>query len=271
MPELPEVETTRLGLLPHILGRRIEKVLVRERRLRWPIPPDIEQQLAGCTVQDARRLGKYLLLDCDKGSLLLHLGMSGRLRMVPASQMYGKHDHVDIVLDNEMTMRFTDPRRFGAFLWAGDDPLAHPLLTGLGLEPLDESLSGAWLYGSTRGAKVAIKLWLMDSKRITGIGNIYANEALFRAGIHPLRPAGRIALLRFGRLAAAIQDTLRSAIEAGGSTLRDFVDANGKPGYFQQQYCVYSRAGLPCLVCGTHIKLVRQSGRATYFCPACQR
>ncbi|MBA2690248.1 MAG: bifunctional DNA-formamidopyrimidine glycosylase/DNA-(apurinic or apyrimidinic site) lyase [Burkholderiales bacterium] len=271
MPELPEVETTRLGLAPHVIGRRIEKVVVRDRRLRWPIAADLEQRLAACTIRAISRRGKYLLLDCGAGWLMLHLGMSGSLQIVPAARPAAKHDHVDIILNNGTAVRFTDPRRFGAIFWAAGDPQSHPLLAGLGLEPLTEQLSGPWLYSGTRGAKVSIKLWLMDATRITGIGNIYANEALFRAGIHPLRAAGRIALKRFERLASAIQDTLCRAIDAGGSTLRDFVGVDGKPGYFQQEYWVYGRADKPCLICAMPIRLVRQSGRATYYCPTCQR
>lgn len=271
MPELPEVETIRRGLIPHIIGRRIESVIVRDRRLRWPITFDIEKQLIGRTIHDTARRGKYLLVNCLNGWLLLHLGMSGSLRIVSDQLTAGKHDHVDIILDNGTAIRFTDPRRFGAILWAGLNPELHPLLASLGIEPLTEALSGQWLYTATRRSNIAIKLWLMDAKRITGIGNIYANEALFHAGIRPTTPAARISLLRYERLAVAIQDTLHRAIAAGGSTLRDFVGADGSPGYFQQEYFVYGRAGEKCRSCNKTIALIRQGGRATYYCPNCQR
>lgn len=271
MPELPEVETTRRGLAPHMIGQRIARVIVRDRRLRWPIPWGIEKRLSGCLVQGITRRGKYLLFDCGSGWLLLHLGMSGSLHLVPKSAPAGKHDHVDIVLADETIVRLTDPRRFGAILWAGTDPEKHWLLATLGPEPLAEEFSGPWLYGATRRGRVAIKLWLMDSKRLVGVGNIYANEALFKAGIRPTRAAGRLAKAPCERLAVGIRETLLQAIEAGGSTLRDFVGAEGLPGYFQQQHLVYGRQGLPCFTCGTAIRLIRQSGRASYYCPSCQR
>lgn len=271
MPELPEVETTRRGLAPHIVGQRIVWVIIRDRRLRWSIQPEIERQLTGRTIRGISRRGKYLLFDCETGWLLLHLGMSGSLRLVSETVPPGRHDHVDIVLGNGKAVRFTDPRRFGAMLWTGTTPDRHPLLAGLGLEPLTDALTGVWLYTATRGARLGIKSWLMDGRRITGIGNIYANEALFRAGIRPTQPAGRIARRRLDRLAPAIQEILHRAIDVGGSTLRDFFDANGNPGCFQQEYFVYGRAGEPCVVCGAPIKLARQSGRATYYCSSCQR
>ncbi|MES2353565.1 MAG: bifunctional DNA-formamidopyrimidine glycosylase/DNA-(apurinic or apyrimidinic site) lyase [Pseudomonadota bacterium] len=271
MPELPEVEITRRGLAPHIVGQRIDSVVIRDRRLRWPISADMEKQLTGKIIGGTSRRGKYLLLDCEAGWLILHLGMSGNLRIIPSNTPAKKHDHIDILLGNNTAIRFSDPRRFGAMLWTDEAPETHRLLIGLGLEPLSETLSAHWLYTSTRGTRVAIKSWLMDAKRITGIGNIYANEALFRAGIRPTRPAGQISLQRLERLASAIKDTLSRAIEAGGSTLRDFCDANGNPGYFQQEYFVYGRAIKPCLICETPIKLIRQNGRATYYCATCQR
>ena len=270
MPELPEVEITRRGLAPHIVGQHIDSVVIRDRRLRWPIPSGMEKQLTGKVIRDTSRRGKYLLLDCEAGWLILHLGMSGNLRIIPPETPAKKHDHIDILLSNNTAIRFTDPRRFGAMLWT-ETPETHRLLIGLGIEPLSETLSADWLYAATRGIRVAIKSWLMDAKRITGIGNIYANEALFRAGIRPTRAAGQISLQRLERLVPAIQETLSRAIEAGGSTLRDFCDANGNPGYFQQEYFVYGRANKPCLICGDAIKVIRQNGRATYYCPTCQR
>ena len=271
MPELPEVETIRRGLALHVVGQRIARVIVRDRRLRWPVPAGMEKRLTGCLIQGISRRGKYLLIDCTSGCLLWHLGMSGSLRIVLPNTPAGKHDHVDIVLASGATVRFTDPRRFGALLWAGSEPETHTLLAGLGPEPLEADFTGQWLYNATRGGRVALKLWLMDARRVAGIGNIYANEALFRAGIRPTRAAGRIARESCLRLVAAIQEILQRAIEAGGSTLRDFVGADGQPGHFQQEYFVYGRGGEPCRVCRTPIRLIRQSGRASYYCPICQR
>lgn len=271
MPELPEVETTRRGLAVHLVGQRIADVVVRDRRLRWPVPKGLRARLVGATIQSIARRGKYLLFDCGRGHLLAHLGMSGSLRMVPAGTPADKHDHFDLLLENAWAMRLTDPRRFGAILWLGKNPERHPLLAQLGIEPLGDELTGEWLFTSTRKAKVAIKLWLMDSHRITGIGNIYANEALFRAGVRPTRRAGTVTRKQCELLAPAIRHTLCQAIEAGGSTLRNFVGSDGNPGYFQHQYMVYGRAGEPCRVCGTPIRTVRQVNRATYYCPVCQR
>ena len=271
MPELPEVETTRRGLHPHIVGQRITKLVIRETRLRWPIEPALESKLIGQTIVDTSRRGKYLLLHVKTGTLLVHLGMSGNLRILLSKTPALKHDHVDIVLNNGHSIRFNDPRRFGAIIWTEKEPEIHPLLAHLGPEPLSDSLSGAWLYEMTRGNKITIKLWLMDSKRITGIGNIYANEALFRSGILPTKAAGKISLKKFEKLAAEIKKTLKEAIEAGGSTLRDFVNAEGNPGYFQQKYFVYGREGQGCLICQKPVKLIRQAGRATYYCIQCQR
>ena len=271
MPELPEVEITRRGLHPHIVDQEIVGITIRETRLRWPIDASISTELIGQTILDTSRRGKYLLLKFQTGTLLLHLGMSGNLRIIPAKTPPIKHDHVDIALKSGFAIRFNDPRRFGAIIWAGKEPEIHPLLVNLGPEPLTAVLSGAWLYQMTRKQKLAIKLWLMDSKRITGIGNIYANEALFRSGISPTRAAGSISQRRLEILAQEIKSTLEEAIEAGGSTLRDFVNAEGNPGYFQQKYFVYGRDELNCLKCKKPIKLIRQSGRATYYCSNCQR
>jgi formamidopyrimidine-DNA glycosylase len=271
MPELPEVEITRRGLAARLTGQRIADVVVRDRRLRWPVSAELERQLIGATIAGIERRGKYLLFDCGHGYMLAHLGMSGSLRMVPVSTPAQKHDHLDLVLENALAMRLTDPRRFGAVLWLGTEPEKHPLLAGLGIEPLSAALSAQWLYAATRKAKVAMKLWLMNGHRITGIGNIYANEALFRAGVRPTRRAGSVTRRQCELLVPAIRETLYEAIEAGGSTLRNFVDSDGKPGYFQQQYVVYGRAGEPCVNCGTPIKMVRQGGRASYYCPTCQR
>jgi formamidopyrimidine-DNA glycosylase len=271
MPELPEVETTRRGLAPYMVGKRIARVVVRDRRLRWLVPAGIETKLVGTIVSGLARRGKYLLIECEAGALLWHLGMSGCLRVVASDALPGKHDHVDMVFSDGTTIRFTDPRRFGALLWAGATPETHPLLVALGPEPLERHFSADWLHGATRGGRVAIKLWLMDAKRVAGIGNIYANEALFRAGIRPTRAAGRISRAQCELLVPAIRDTLRRAIRAGGSSLRNFVGAQGEAGYFQQEYLVYGRDGESCTTCGTTIRLVRQGNRSSYFCPRCQR
>jgi formamidopyrimidine-DNA glycosylase len=271
VPELPEVETTRRGLAPHMQGQRVEAVIVRNRALRWPIPRSLARQVSGRTVRAVERRGKYLLIDCGTGWIILHLGMSGSMRLVPNGTPAGKHDHVDLVLSSGMIARLTDPRRFGALLWEPDHPLQHPLLARLAPEPLGPAFHAGWLHARTRGRRAAIKTIVMDSHIVVGVGNIYASESLFRAGIHPGLAAGRISLLRCEKLVAAIQQTLAAAIAAGGSTLRDYVGAQGDPGYFQQTYFVYGRQGKPCRVCGTTIKILRQGQRSTFFCPGCQQ
>ncbi|MFA7239622.1 MAG: bifunctional DNA-formamidopyrimidine glycosylase/DNA-(apurinic or apyrimidinic site) lyase [Sulfuricellaceae bacterium] len=271
MPELPEVEITRRGLEPHLAGQRVSAVVVRNGRLRLPIPAELAQFLPGQTIRTVARRSKYLLFECDDGWLIAHLGMSGSLRVLPAEMPPEKHDHFDLVLDNGLCMRLRDPRRFGLILWSSDDPLRHPLLAKLGVEPLTDDFNGALLHRSSRGRGVAVKQFLMDGKAVVGVGNIYANEALFHAGIHPQAACGRIGDARYGKLAAAIKDTLNAAIAAGGSSLRDFCDSAGNPGYFQQQYFVYGRAGLPCRACGATIAGVRQGQRSTFYCRQCQR
>ena len=270
MPELPEVETTRRGLTPHMQGQRIEALVVRNRALRWPVPLNLASLVRGCTVRAVERRGKYLLIDCVTGWMILHLGMSGSIRVVPKKSPAGKHDHVDLVLSSGMIVRLTDPRRFGALLWGADDPYRHPLLARLAPEPLGAEFHARWLHTRTRGRSAAIKSVVMDSHIVVGVGNIYASESLFRAGIHPSLAAGRVSLLRCEKLVAAIQETLRAAIEAGGSTLRDYVGAEGVPGQFQRTYFVYGRQGEPCRVCGTIVKALRQGQRSTFFCPDCQ-
>jgi formamidopyrimidine-DNA glycosylase len=271
MPELPEVETTRRGLLPHVLGRRFSHAVVRNPNLRWPVPKDLDRRVRGEEVLAIRRRGKYLLFDLPKGHLLVHLGMSGRLTVVPEDLPPRIHDHVDLQMENHKALRFTDPRRFGAMLWVKSPAESHVLLEGLGLEPLDEGFTGKLLYDRSRGRKVAIKQFLMNGRVLTGVGNIYASEALFAAGIHPLRIAGRISLARYEKLATAIRVTLERALAAGGTTLRDFVSAEGEPGYFQNESRVYGREGKPCRVCGTKIRALRQGQRSTFYCPRCQR
>ncbi len=252
-------------------GQRVEAVIVRNRRLRWPVPRDLARRVSGCTVRAVERRGKYLLIDCGTGWIILHLGMSGSLQVVPGSVPAGRHDHIDLVLASGMVARLTDPRRFGAVLWEPNDPLRHPLLARLAPEPLGTEFNAAWLHAHIRGRRAAIKTIVMDSHIVVGVGNIYASESLFHAGIHPGLAAGRVSLLRCNRLVVAIRQTLAAAIEAGGSTLRDYVGAEGRPGYFQQTYFVYGRQGEPCRVCATTVKGYRQGQRSTFFCPVCQR
>jgi formamidopyrimidine-DNA glycosylase len=270
MPELPEVETVLRGLRSHLTGVRLDGAEVREARLRWPVPPDLGLIVSGRHIRDCRRRGKYLLLELDRWSLILHLGMSGSLRLLTVPEAPGPHDHVDLLLEGGRRLRLRDPRRFGAVI-ATTDPERHPLLAHLGVEPLQESFGGPMLYELTRGRRAPIKALLMDARLIAGIGNIYANEALFHAGIDPRMPAGRLSRPGADRLARAVKDTLVSAIEAGGSSLRDFVDSEGKPGYFQQSYFVYGRAGEPCRRCGRMIRLIRQGSRSSFVCGNCQK
>ena len=277
MPELPEVETTRRGIEPHILGRRITDVVVRDPRLRWPVPPQLSECLVDACFQRARRRAKYLLLDSvpchgatqGAGTLMIHLGMSGSLRIVTRSEPPSFHDHIDIVLDDGRCLRYHDPRRFGSFHWLTSDH--HPLLDHLGPEPLEPGFSGDYLYARSRGRTASVKQFLMDGRIVVGVGNIYANEALFLAGVRPTRPAGRIALARYRRIAEQVQILLAGAIEQGGTTLRDFVGGDGKPGYFAQRLRVYGRGDQPCRDCNGTLSEIRQNNRSTVFCKACQR
>ncbi len=274
MPELPEVEVTLRGIAPVLAGSLVTGAVTRTPALRYPLPAKLNDILGGHRLASVNRRGKYLLLDFGHGHLLIHLGMSGSLRLVPASLPAEKHDHFDLVFavrGKPLALRLRDPRRFGAILWLRSDPQAHPLLAVLGIEPLTDEFSPAWLKVELTGLKAAIKPTLMDSHRVVGIGNIYASESLFRAGIDPRRAAGRISLQRLERLVAAIKATLAAAIEAGGSSLRDFIRSDGSSGYFQQHYFVYGRSGEPCRVCGGPIRELRQGQRATFFCPRCQR
>jgi len=276
MPELPEVEVTRRGIEPFVTGRRVERVDVRTPALRWPIPPHLAKTMKALKIEKIERRGKYLLFETSEGWLIVHLGMTGTLRVlrnVPRPPDAAKHDHIDLIFD-DFILRFRDPRRFGAVLWqsrADGDVLDHPLLAGLGVEPFTAEFSGALMYRQTRGRKVSVKQALLAGTMVVGVGNIYASESLFRAGIRPTVAAGRVSLVRYDLLADAVRTTLAAAIEKGGSTLRDFVGSNGESGYFQLDYFVYDRAGLPCHVCGTAIKQIVQGQRSTYFCPRCQR
>lgn len=269
MPELPEVETTRRGIEPYLLGRRVEALTVRNPRLRWPIPEDLAIQIEGQCFTAIRRRAKYLLMDIGGGTLISHLGMSGSLRLVSAQTAPGKHDHVDIALDSGMLLRYHDPRRFGAMLWcrAGE---THPLLASLGPEPLSDEFDGERLYQCSRGRQMAVKPFIMDNAVVVGVGNIYASEALFAAGIDPRREAGRISRARYQRLAEEVRRVLAHAIQRGGTTLRDFVGGDGKPGYFQQELFVYGRAGDPCKICGRTLSECRLGQRSSVFCRNCQ-
>jgi formamidopyrimidine-DNA glycosylase len=270
MPELPEVEVTRLGIIPDLVGRQASGAVLRTPSLRYPLPTRLAQRLRGRTLNGIERRGKYLLLDFGNGHLLVHLGMSGSLRVVPAATPPQKHDHVDLVF-GATALRLRDPRRFGAIVWLTGDPREHSLIASLGVEPLDDEFTPACLHDLLAGRKTAIKQALMDSHIVVGVGNIYASESLFRAGIDPRAVAGRVSVPRLQRLVPAIRSTLQAAIAAGGSSLRDFVQSDGSSGYFQQLYDVYGRTGEPCHVCGTAVRTLRQGGRATYFCPRCQR
>jgi formamidopyrimidine-DNA glycosylase len=277
MPELPEVEVTRRGVAPHIDGRIVDRVLTRRDGLRWPFPPGLSELLAGRRILHTGRRGKYLLIAFDHGTLIIHLGMSGHLRMLPLDTEVKKHDHFDLVVGNDsgpQVLRMNDPRRFGAVLWhPGDDGELdqHILLRGLGVEPLENGFSGELLYRETRKRSAPIKQVLLAGDIVVGVGNIYACESLFRAGINPKTPAARIGRERYNRLAEAIRLILSEAIVQGGSTLRDFIAVNGQSGYFQQTYFVYDRAGVPCRNCGAEIRQIKQGQRSTFYCVNCQK
>lgn len=270
MPELPEVETTRRGLAPHLQGRRITGVTLRRPDLRWPIPAAVRERLPGQRIEAVERRAKYLLTHTAAGSALWHLGMSGVMRVLPADTPVGVHDHVDVALDDGRVLRFTDPRRFGCLLWQPPGEV-HELLAGLGPEPLSEAFSGDTLFAASRGKKASVKTFVMDQAVVVGVGNIYAAEALFEAGIRPTTPAGRVTRERYARLAAAVKRILGYAIERGGTTLRDFLNPDGLPGYFEQELFVYGREGEACKACGTALKAMRLGQRATVWCPRCQR
>jgi formamidopyrimidine-DNA glycosylase len=270
MPELPEVETTRRGIAPHLVGRRVRELVLRTRMLRWPVPAELPRRLEGRTIASVERRAKYLLLGVEGGAAIVHLGMSGSLRVLDDAVAARKHDHVDLVLDSGQRLRFNDPRRFGCWLWqpAGE---THPLLAGLGPEPLDDGFDGDLLWRRSRGRRGPVKNFLMDQAVVVGVGNIYAAEALFRAGIDPRRAAGRVSRERYAALAAAVKEILAHAIRRGGTTLRDFLKPDGEPGYFEQELFVYGRAGEPCKACATPIRTLNIGQRASCWCPACQR
>ncbi len=271
MPELPEVEITRRGIEPHIAGRIIRHVDVRQPRLRWPVPATLPRKLSNAHIRGIDRRAKYLLIATSQGTVIVHLGMSGSLRVVPHTDRPGPYDHVDIVLDDGACLRLRDPRRFGCVLWAGHDPCAHPLLRNLGPEPLSAALTGDYLYRASRGRTAPVKAFVMDHRIVVGIGNIYANEALFASGILPGRRAGLISRARYQRLSEDIKHTLGDAIAAGGTTLRDFTDADGRPGYFRHRLRVYGQDGAPCPRCGQPIQRTVVAQRSSFFCRHCQR
>jgi len=271
VPELPEVETTRRGIEPHVVGRRIDRLLVHDRRLRWPVDLQIGAAVAGQAIRRAGRRAKYLLLQTDAGTLILHLGMSGSLRVLPASTPRIAHDHVDIELDSGQTLRFNDPRRFGSLFFTAEDPASHPLLRSLAPEPLEPEFDAEYLWKITRRRSVAIKQLIMNSRLVVGVGNIYASEALFRARIRPRRQARSLKMQECARLARAIKATLTLAVKVGGTTLRDYVGADGNPGYFRQKLYVYERAGKPCRVCRKPVRQFTQGQRSTYWCAHCQK
>ncbi len=271
MPELPEVETARRGITPYLKGKCVAAVTVRDRRLRWPIPAALLKELPGQLIQSVDRRGKYLLLRTAAGTALLHLGMSGSLRMLPKDTPPQKHDHVDLVMDTGQALRLRDPRRFGTLLWTRDAPEQHKLLKDLGPEPLSDELSGEYLFEASRGRKVAVKQFIMDSKIVVGVGNIYASESLFLAAIRPQRAAGRVSLKEYTALAKAIKKVLAASIKAGGTTLRDFAREDGEPGYFKQRLRVYDREGEKCYRCGGTIIAKATGQRMTYWCPDCQK
>ncbi len=270
MPELPEVETTRRGIAPHVLGNAVSKVIIRQPRLRWPIPTQITRSLPGHKLLSLNRRGKYLLFGFAHGSLILHLGMSGSLRVLPTDTPARKHDHFDLVFGPQC-LRLRDPRRFGAVLWTSEPVEQHPLIASLGPEPLSENFTGEYLFKRSRRRRIAVKQFIMDGKTVVGVGNIYASEALFQAGILPTRPCGGISAARYARLASTIREILASAIESGGTTLQDFLQANGNPGYFAQELQVYGRNGESCPSCGSAIRRQIIAQRASYYCTRCQR
>lgn len=272
MPELPEVETSRRGIDPYVSGQRVIQAIVRQPQLRWPVSAQITELLPGRLITHTSRRGKYLMLHvADDACVMIHLGMSGSLRIVTASDPVRKHDHIDLQLSNDRTLRYHDPRRFGAMLWVAGDASLHPLLSSLGPEPLSEDFDTHYLFRRSRGKKVPVKSFIMDSRVVVGVGNIYANEALFMAGIRPLTEAGTLSRQRCERLVTAIKQVIAQAITVGGTTLRDFVGGDGKPGYFQQSLLVYGRGGENCVQCGRTLDEIRLGQRATVFCRRCQR
>jgi len=271
MPELPEVETTLRGLQPHLEGHKVHSAEVRQHRLRWPVEPDLARHISNARILKLERRAKYLLVQMDNGCAIWHLGMSGSLRLVDGSEAPQKHDHIDWQLDNGLILRYRDPRRFGALLWTAGDPLAHDLLSHLGPEPLSAGFTGDYLFSNSRKRRQSVKTFIMDGRIVVGVGNIYASESLFLAGIRPDREAGTISKARYLRLAQTIKQVLQRAIAQGGTTLKDFIGGDGQPGYFSQELNVYGRAGEPCPSCGRPVRDMVLGQRNTFFCAYCQR
>lgn len=271
MPELPEVETTRRGILPHLEGKRVKAVTVRNSSLRWPIPTDLAQQIQNKTLRTIHRRGKYLLLEFANGHVIWHLGMSGSLRIIKADEPPMVHDHVDIAFGGNLALRYTDPRRFGAVLWTNEAILEHKLLNHLGPEPLTDAFNSAYLFDKSRKRSQSVKTWIMDSKVVVGVGNIYANEALFNSAIHPLKAAGKLSQKQCDIFCSEIKSVLAKAIEQGGTTLKDFVGGDGKPGYFAQELNVYGRGGEACKKCRKPLTEKKLGQRTTVYCTHCQK
>ena len=271
MPELPEVETTLNGIRPYLQGQNLVKLVVRERKLRWPIQVGLESRISGQKIGNLQRRGKYILLPLSQGGLIIHLGMSGSMRVLLNNEQPEKHDHFDLVNEKGYIVRFRDPRKFGCLLYTSKDIYSHPRIVSLGVEPLSEIFNGEMLYSLSRTRPVSIKSFIMNSKVVVGIGNIYASEALFLSGIHPLRKSNNISRQRYQRLVDCIKQVLTKAIKAGGTTLQDFVGADSSPGYFKQELSVYGREGQFCIKCKSTIKRITIGQRSTFYCPACQR
>lgn len=270
MPELPEVETTKRGIAPFVLHQTLLDIVVRQPKLRLPVPNNMHQLIVGKSIIDVTRRGKYILLHLSEGTLLIHLGMSGHLRLVPINTPHEKHDHIDLVLANDKVLRYTDPRRFGLFIYIQGNPLLHPLLTHLGPEPLTHAFNAEYLISRAQGKSQCIKSFIMTNQVVVGVGNIYAAESLFLARVHPQMAAGAVTKRRLTQLTSTIKDVLQQAIHAGGTTLRDFYSFDGKPGYFSIQLKVYGRQNLPCYVCESVIEAITIGGRKSAFCPQCQ-
>ncbi|MBL1142166.1 MAG: bifunctional DNA-formamidopyrimidine glycosylase/DNA-(apurinic or apyrimidinic site) lyase [Proteobacteria bacterium] len=271
MPELPEVETTKKGIAPYVVGETVKDIIIRERNLRWPVPHTLKRSLKHHLIRKLKRRAKYLLFYTDSGCMILHLGMSGNLRVLDSTVPHEKHDHVDIIFESGHLLRFRDPRKFGSLLWTNEDPLEHKLINHLGPEPLSDEFNTEYLYARSRKRTQAIKTFIMDSRIVVGVGNIYASEALFRAGIKPSLQAGKISNACYAKLVNKIKTVLSEAIEKGGTTLRDFYNGEGKPGYFSQELNVYNREDEPCNKCNKKIKMIRLGQRSTFYCSYCQK
>lgn len=271
MPELPEVETTCAGIRPHLVNQSISNIVVREHRLRWPVDKNLNKKLRGQTLLSVTRRAKYILLNFEKGVLVIHLGMSGSLRVLDINTQHKKHDHVDIMFNNKQLLRYHDPRRFGSVLWITDLLSEHKLFQHLGPEPLSAEFDENYLFAKSRKRVVSVKQLIMDAGIVVGVGNIYANEALFAAGLHPNRESGSLSKKNYARLVGEIKKILQLAIQQGGTTLKDFQNAEGKPGYFSLELKVYGRKGLPCLVCQQMLLEIRQNNRSSVFCSKCQK